>query len=369
MTRRTGRRPAGRPVRSAPWRDGAAAVLAGLLACGVLLAGCTGDASEDPTPVPSQDPVTAAADAATAWLAGFAAEATARLEAGRSPDGRGIGDHGPTRDVLLALVATGQDAAVGPLAAALAEPAHVDAHLGDGEHLRLGGSTAELAAALTAAGHDPRAVGGLDLVAEVRALVGKDGRVGDRGVHGHTQTAGQAWSVVVLTRAGVPEADAVTGALTDLQCDDGSFPASPDDEQCVGDVEATSLAIVALQTREPSAPEATAARDWLLSQATPTEVDGAELVAWQAADDTGLSVVSTALAVLALTELEPTAAVPGMDIECRTLRPAREWLAAQAVTRGDDAGALAVDQVADPRATAWGAMALSGTRLTTVLDG
>lgn len=355
-------------MQSAPWRGSAAAVLTGILACGLLLGGCTGDVPEDPAPGPSQDRVAAAADAATAWLAGFAAEATARLEAGGSPDV--LGDDGPTPDVLLALVATGQDAAVGPLAAALAAPEHVAAQVGDGVHVQLGGATAKLAAELAAAGHDPHAVGGRDLVAEVRALVGPDGRVGDRGGPGLTQTAGQAWSVVLLARAGAPEAEAVTGALTALQCDDGSFPAALDDGECVGDVEATSLAMIALQARAPSTSEATAARDWLLSQATPTRAGGTELVAWQAPDDTGLSVVSTALAVLALTELEPTAAVPDTDVERRTLRPAREWLAAQAVMRGDDAGVLAVDGIPDARATAWGAVALSGGRLTVaLLDG
>lgn len=221
------------------------------------------------------------------------------------------GPYGPdlaqSVDVAFALAAAGgQSAALGQVLAYLQANAgtyvHGDPAKGEKLGAQYSGPTAKLALLAQATGNDPSSFGGLDLLAELRALMATSGPTSGRFVDNSAfgdfaNPLGQAFAVLALQRstsAGAPQA--ALDALTSAQCADGGFPATFDAKPCVSNTDATSLAIQALVAGGADCP-ATRALAWLQSQQGATG-------AFDAASTDGAatpSVATTAYAALALT--------------------------------------------------------------------
>lgn len=222
-----------------------------LAACGDSSAqGPTASAtSAAPAPSATQTPAVSApedvAKAALAWLA--STELTDGLFVTEF-DGTAYPDQGLTLDVLVAALAAGDDALAQKLAGAFTAGV-VDAYAGDGESAGYAGSTAKGAVVLGAAGNELATT----LDARLATLLTESGRISDLGGDDYSSTVSQAWGVLALSRpaalASDDGAERATHAATYLasqQCDDGSFPATLDAEECVGDVDSTAFALSAL---------------------------------------------------------------------------------------------------------------------------
>lgn len=153
-----------------------------------------------------------------------------------------------TLDVLLGLAASGaagdvQERVLAWFTRDIAE------HIGTAVDATYVAATAKGALAVMTFGADPRAVGGVDLIALLDDRVGTDGRVRDRGVLGDlSSTTSQALAVLALARAG---ADPVVTArastmLAGTACDDGGFPAEFAVTPCTSALTETALAVQAL---------------------------------------------------------------------------------------------------------------------------
>jgi hypothetical protein len=94
------------------------------------------------------------------------------------------------------------------------------------------GLQAKVVMAVSAAGGDPRAFGGSNLLATIRSQVGLDGHIGDAAVFD------QALAVLALESVGITPANRVTDWLLDAQCPDGGWAydaphaAGSDDTHC-----------------------------------------------------------------------------------------------------------------------------------------
>jgi LPXTG-motif cell wall-anchored protein len=197
-----------------------------------------------------------AADRAAAYLVG-------QLADGDHVVGAFGPDLGQTADVVLALSSvSSQDAARDAAATYLA--AHLDdyvhgAAFADGsagsekKGANYAGPTGKAIVAALAAGQDPRALGGFDLVAELTDLMvtsGADaGRFADDSAFGDfSNPVGQAFDIIALRRASGDVPDAAVRFLLTAQCADGGFddayPASA--KACQSNPDATGLALQAL---------------------------------------------------------------------------------------------------------------------------
>ena len=120
------------------------------------------------------------------------------------------------------------------------------------------GLQAKIVLAVAAAGQNPRAFGGVDLVQAILDAEQPDGRYGSAtGVFNH------AYAMLALEAAGVPPSANARGWLLDAQCGDGGWqysgpPGPADDSHCVdtgaplsdwfaSDTNTTSLAVQALE--------------------------------------------------------------------------------------------------------------------------
>ncbi len=178
-----------------------------------------------------------------------------------APDGSFI-DYGQTIDVGFALLASGQHPeALDKILAFAGKEGSVAAYTRgapfDKPDANYVGATAKLALLFSLAGKDPHAVGGLDLIAELRGLQGPTGRFADDSTFGDfANIFGQSFGVLALTAAGEPADDAAT-ALIAAHCADGTFPV--EFKACAtGTADATGLAIQALNAK--SANEISSAR-------------------------------------------------------------------------------------------------------------
>ncbi|MFC7489248.1 MULTISPECIES: hypothetical protein [unclassified Knoellia] len=150
-------------------------------------------------------------------------------------------DTGNTIDAILALDATGTGGT-----AATAATAWVERNVGSyvsyapGAPASVGGAGKALVLAAVQ-DRDPRAFGGLDLVATLQDLVTAEGRFGsadnDYGV-----TINQALPMIGLHRAGVAIPDSSLAFLAEQQCPDGGVRGSLDETACVSDPDATAFA-------------------------------------------------------------------------------------------------------------------------------
>ncbi len=195
-------------------------------------------------------------DFAAGWLARQMADGE-RLET--EFGGVKYPDQGLTVDAVFAFAAarTADDYADRAIAW-LAEPEVSGAYLGtDGESYA--GAHAKLAVAARVKGKNPRAFGGVDLIAGLRALQAPSGRFSDRSQFGDFSNAfTQSYALFALGR------DAKGAAyLAASQCPDGGFPVTFETSPCVSDVDATAIAVQALRAQGEPTTDAVA---WLRSK-------------------------------------------------------------------------------------------------------
>lgn len=339
----------------------------GLVVLTLGVSGCSsetssGDATASSSAASTDEPATpgsttgavSPADAASAsaeWLA-HAAAAPGAFET--EYEGVVYPDDGLRADVVLSLLAAGDATTAGTVAAPLVDPVAVSTYVGDGQATLYAGSTAKLAAVVSALGQDPYAVGGRDLVAELQAQQAPSGRFTDLGEADYSHTISQSWAVLALSA--VDEAPpAAVEFLATQQCASGGFPAQLSDAptgDCEADVDATAFAISALTAADGDFAARAAALAWLAETAD-------EGGSWAAAGTTEPSVNSTSVVAAAFADA-------GQDAT-----RALDWLAGQAIADGTDAGAFplaAGDDAGDLRATAQAVLALSGSGLAQVLD-
>lgn len=195
---------------------------------------------------------TTAAEQATAYLVG-------QLTAGDHFERDGQVSYGITVDIALGLQAVGtQDSTVDAIGAYLDTPEAVAAYTHgvpfDGADAVYAGPTAKLALTAMFVGRDPADFGGEDLLANLAALEGADGRFSDVSDFGDFSNAlGQSFAVLAQTAAiGVQPDDAAIGFLIAATCDDGGFPISfPTKGTCESSPDASGVAVQALDAADP----------------------------------------------------------------------------------------------------------------------
>jgi hypothetical protein len=122
-------------------------------------------------------------------------------------------------------------------------------HVGTAAEATYVATAAKGALAAMAVGADPRAVGGVDLIALLAGRVGASGRLTDRGTLGDlSSSASQALAVLALHRAGADPTVTARAAtfLAGTACADGGFAAELDADDCSASIVPTALALQAL---------------------------------------------------------------------------------------------------------------------------
>ncbi len=262
-------------------------------------------------------------------------------------DGVAYPDPGLTTDVVLSLVATGQQDSARPLVSAISDPATLASYIGDGRASLSVGPTAKLIVALNTFGADPSDVHDRNLRSELTDQLSDSGRVLDLGPDDWSTTESQSWSVLALSsdEAGQDDARSAARYLATQQCEDGGFPVVLEPPTCTGDTAATAFATSALAAAgEMKAAQAGA--EWLSRQAV-VAGDGRF---WRSSLTGQFDVGTSAAAVTALQD------VGGHQL---LVDQGRKWLAEQQVTTGEDAGAFRLDGWPDPSTTARAAIALA----------
>ncbi|SEF18750.1 prenyltransferase/squalene oxidase repeat-containing protein [Jiangella alba] len=213
-------------------------------------AGGPGGAAPAPSSTPSASPTpgASAADAAVAYLTGLLTGGTHVLT---TVDGATYVDYALTADVALALLQAG---APDPAVTAFLLGPDAVAGYAHGEPYetaaRYAGPLADLVLLAALTGADPHAAGGTDLAAELLALQDESGRFADvSGLGDHVGVEDQAMAVLALTAAGEqPAAAAGAEVLAAAQCVDGLFPERiPGEEGCAaGSPEVSGVVLQAL---------------------------------------------------------------------------------------------------------------------------
>lgn len=279
--------------------------------------------------------------------------------------------YGLVADAVLALDAagSGQDAAT---AATRTLADHLVDYLGFGDPNEVpAGALAKLLNVAVAQRVDPTAFGGTDLVATLQGLEQPNGRFSDRSQYGdNSNTFGQSFALIGLTRAGVTVSPQARAYLVAQQCPGGGFQLYETDAGCTSDTaadpDATAMAVQALLAVGGQTAAASAGLDYLAGlQDASGGVPGAGLTATLNANSTGLAgqaflaggrTAQARLAVRYLTSLQYGCALPavlrGGIAYDRTAYDAQ-------VAKG--AGALPTDQ--DRRSTSQGLLALAGVPL------
>ncbi len=278
-----------------------------------------------------------------------------------TPDGS-YTDHGQTADVAYALLATGaRPESLAKVRAFLTAKANVDAYAHgapfDKPDANYAGATGKLALLVSLAGQDPRAVGGSDLIAELKSLQGPDGRFADDSTFGdYANVYGQAFGVLALTAAG--ETGAAAKAVTALiaaRCADGTYPVDFPAAPCAtGTADTTGLAVQALNASAGTGSALPAAQHDALVAAVGALVAQRDASgAWRGQD--GLNTNSTGYAAAGLLSV-------GQTVEL-----SRGWLAG---LLGADGGLPTAPGGASNRlASAQALPALAGRSLLTVAPG
>ncbi|OWV09513.1 peptidase [Micromonospora wenchangensis] len=181
-------------------------------------------------------------------------------------DGVAYPDQGLTLDAVFAFAAAGVADDFGAQALDwVTRPDIRDGYVGDGGTEAYAGATAKLALAVQVRGGDPTDVGGVDLIARLRGLESPSGRFTDRSAYGNYSNAfSQSFAILALDRTahGVPATAAIW--LAGTRCPDGGYPLLPAQPVCTSDVDATALAVQALQAAGRPA-DAAAGLRWLVS--------------------------------------------------------------------------------------------------------
>lgn len=234
---------------------------------------------------------TDATEAAAGWLANQLVDGE-RLQT--TFDGQAYDDAGLTADAVLALAGVGV-AAEHITAATDWLETQATVYPGDGEDEIYAGATAKLIIVADVAGEDPRAFGGVDLVAQLEGRENAEGRFVDKSAFGEfSNTITQSLAIVALERvADTTASDAAVSYLASQACDDGGFPLVLDPETCTSTADGTGFAVQALVAAGETA-AATAAGDWLVAaQADDGSFGSAD--ADKNANSTGLAAAALAL--------------------------------------------------------------------------
>jgi hypothetical protein len=176
---------------------------------------------------------------------------------------------------------------------------------------RYSGAVGKLATYVALHGDDPTSIDSRNLIDELADLLvtegAEKGRLKDDpdGDSQSANTVGQSWGVRAFAAAGSDDVDAAAGFLSDQQCADGGFRLVQKGEDCESSVDATTLAVMALDELGGYDTEVADAQRYLLDE--------------QAADgslsDSGVSNSnSTGLATTVFSSLGDTAAATaGVD--------------------------------------------------------
>ncbi len=282
-------------------------------------------------------------------------------------DQYGFTDWGLTVDSLVALRATG----VAP-AATTASTAYVAAHVRSynsyddygQEGVRISGATGKLLYLAVVTKSNPRDFGGFDLRAESLALMTRSGvnkgRFQDVGSTDYSNTIGQSFNVLGLTRSGGVPRQAVR-FLIEQQCSAGGFrlypdTAAPSCDQAttpVLDPDSTAIAVQALLSASSAGDRAAGAAArrgarWLLRQQA---ADGSFTGSGPAASANGNSTGLAGQAIRAVGGSGLVNAATGRRLR-RGAAKAAGWVrtlqltAVDAGAAGADVGAIAYDQAA-----------------------
>lgn len=224
--------------------------------------------------VPSTAAEPAAANRAAAWLAGQLSDAGTVVAGFPADDGttQTFTDYGRTIDAGLALLAArGHDDVLGRTVTSVSTPTAVIDYTGANRGGEVyAGATAKLAFFIEATGGDATAVGGYDLLAQLRSLVGSNGRVADKSAFGNfAGLFAQAFAILAFDTAGVAQPSGLVQGLVSAQCPDGSFPLlfPKAGETCTGSVDVTGLVLQALAAVDlGSSDAAQRAATWLKGQ-------------------------------------------------------------------------------------------------------
>lgn len=313
-------------------------LLAGTAAATLVLAPSAALAQDPSAPTPPE----AAAD----WLVDQLTDGTHLTQ---SFGDQTFVNYGPTADVALGLLMTGQQTDTREdVVDFLSTEESVDAYVhGGSDQDTYAGAAAKLGFLTTVAGRDARDVGGEDLVATLLGLEGDDGRFRDdiNSFPGEfSNVLGQSFALMFLTATDdVAPSDASVQYLMDAACPDGGFPQDFEQDTCTSQADATGLAIQALRLAAPdaSAAHVDEAVQWLFDT---RDDDGA----WGgAAGDQNVN--STAYAGMGLT-------AAGQDAQS-----SRDFLVA---AQNDDGGLpITPGDPSDPIATAQALPLLAGTTL------
>ncbi|MCY4727786.1 hypothetical protein NYO98_15970 [Nocardioides sp. STR2] len=231
-----------------------------------------------PAQAATDAPATSAARAGTGWLA------TQLTDGVIHNDTYDFDDLGMTMDIGLSMDEVGGDQAlVRQIRSALST--RIQEYAAPAPTERYSGSLAKSLVFAQVSGADPRAYGGLDLVAETEARVTEGGpsagRLADLSAYGdYANSFGQALAVRGLSAAGSGKAAAATDFLLKQQCSSGFFrvffttDASAADQSCVEGTDPTDTDTTAFVVSQLAA-----------TSPRPAAVDAAiaKAVAWLAA--------------------------------------------------------------------------------------
>ena len=263
--------------------------------------------------------------------------------------GTSYDDPGLTLDAILAFAAAKTNGARSRAAIEwLSEPATLGGYIGSGSE-SYAGAHAKLALALQVTGQDARAFGGRDVIAELVALQGRSGRISDASQWGdYSNSFGQSFGAIALKRAGLTaRANSASAFLANQACANGSVPIAFDTTPCVGDPDATALAIQAFAATDNTG-AARKAGSWLSAYV-------------KAAEQTNANTAGLAAAALDRVRM-PAAA----RLARGTVLANQQGCATPFSRRAAIAYAVPYDAAAAPRATTQAILGLAGANLTTL---
>lgn len=230
------------------------------------------------------------------------------------------------------------------------------------------GATGKALTLASARGADPTDFGGVDLVARLQATEASSGQYTDISQWGdYSNTIGQSFGLIGLTRAGVNPSTAAVDFLLSRQCEDGGF--SLDNAgACTSDPDATSLAVQALDATGGQGTAIDRAAAYLESrQETSGGVGGGTSTEAANANSTALALVAFRVAGLDDAAGAASGFLDGLTLGCDTPAVAGAIAydqAAKSALEAQGAGAVADDQLT--RSTAQALIGLSDVSYVTV---
>ncbi|HMT50109.1 prenyltransferase/squalene oxidase repeat-containing protein [Dietzia sp. UBA5065] len=161
-------------------------------------------------------------------------------------DGIDYPDHGLSADAVLALNAIGAGRAQADATTAYLQQ-NVGGYIGAGGET-YAGATGKLLVVAASQGVPPTSFGGVDLVARLDSTLTPSGRFSDVSEWGdYSNTLGQSWAIIGLSRVDRGPAASAVDFLRDQQCQDGGFRLDlGGTTPCVSDPDATAMAVQAL---------------------------------------------------------------------------------------------------------------------------